>query len=66
MYSDADYRNGRTIQGTVAGSDLEVSVWFPESRNEEVEVLKKGDRIDVSGTVAEWDRLRNSPKVKAD
>lgn len=66
MYSDADYRNGRTIQGTVAGSDLEVSVWFPESRNEEIEGYETGDRIEVSGIVAEWDRLRNAPKIKAD
>lgn len=66
MYSDAEYRHGRTAYGKVADTDVQVSVWFPEARNEEVEALKEGDRVEVTGTVADWDRLRNSPRIKAD
>lgn len=65
MYSDPDLRNGRTVVGIIPGTDLEVSVWFPEGRNDEVDAFERGATYTILGTVAEWDRLRLGPRIRA-
>ncbi len=65
MYSDAAYRNGRTITGTVSEDGVEVRVWFPEVQNEVIDALKPGTVHPVSGTVANFDRLSLRPTVRA-
>jgi hypothetical protein len=66
MYSDPDFRNGRTVSGKIHGSEVSVSIWFPESRNAEVDGFEEGGTYSLVGTVAEWDRLRARPNLKAE
>jgi hypothetical protein len=66
MYSDPDYRAGRTVQGTVAGAELQVLVWFPEAMNGDLDSVQKGDVLRVRGEVREWDPLRRRPSVLAE
>jgi len=66
MYSDAAYRNGRTVTGTVSGTGVEVCVWFPEAQNEVINALDRGSAYPVGGTVAAFDRLSSRPTVRAD
>jgi hypothetical protein len=65
VYSDAEYRNGRTVTGTLEGSELEVVVFFPASRNEEVQEWQPGSLHWVNGDVRNWDRLRKRPEFLA-
>lgn len=59
------YRGGRTLVGTVADTDVSVEVRLPPSRNAETRGLSRGDRIRVSGTVVEWQKLDGRPLVEA-
>ncbi len=60
------YRSGRTATGTVAGTDLPVAVRFPDSRNGELESVRRGDTLSVQGTVVDWQRLYDRPDIRAD
>jgi hypothetical protein len=64
-FSDAGYRNGRTVPGTIAGTEILVCVWYPEAQNEEVDSYDKGSTYLVEGTVEEWDTLRKRPNIRA-
>jgi hypothetical protein len=66
MYSDAAYRNGRTVTGTVSETGVEVRVWFPEVQNEVIDALERGSVHPVSGTVAAFDPLSLRPTIRAD
>jgi len=64
-FSDSHYRNGRTVSGTIAGTGVAVSVWFPEAQNEEVDAFKRGSDYHVNGAVEDWDSLRKRPNIRA-
>jgi hypothetical protein len=59
------YRNGRTLTGTVEGTELPVAVRFPPERNRETEPLASGDRIEVRGRAVEWETLAGRTVVEA-
>ena len=65
VYSEVEYRNGRTVTGNLEDSDLEVVVFFPGSRNEEVDEWQPGSLLRVKGEVRDWDRLRKRPELFA-
>jgi hypothetical protein len=66
MFSDPDFRNGRTVTGTIAGTPVEVSVLWPSILNDEVDAFQRESNYPVRGTVAEWDRLRMRPIIRAE
>ena len=65
LFSDPDFRNGRTVTGVIHGTSVEVSVLFPGVLNDEVDAFKPGPSSPVKGLVADWDRLRRRPVVRA-
>jgi hypothetical protein len=65
IYTEADYRDGQTVTGVVMGSDLEVVVYFPSDRNEEVKEWEPGSVHSVTAEVNDWDRLRKRPELLA-
>ncbi len=65
VYSDAAYRDGHTVVGVVTGSDLEVAVYFPSARNEEVKEWEEGSTQTLLVEVTDWDRLRKRPELMA-
>lgn len=50
-------REGRTVQGKVAGTDREITVRFPADRNEELDGLSPGAEVDVEAAIGGWDTL---------
>lgn len=60
-----DYRNGKTIIGTIVGSDRSINVRFPDSRNDELESLEKGDMVELSGVIIKWDTLYDRVNLEA-
>ncbi len=64
-FTGSEYRNGQTVTGTIIGSDQEVTVYFPEARNEEVKGWEPGSSHVVRGVVNDWDRLRKRPELLA-
>lgn len=66
VWDAPEYRDGSTLVGTVAGSDVKALVRFPPSLNDAVQALKRGERCAVRGTVAEWERLREQVVLHAE
>ena len=66
LFSDPNFGNGRTVSGTITGTDVEVLVLFPNSLNERVDGMEPGSDYSVTGVVAQWDGLRELPIVRAD
>lgn len=65
-YSDPDYRNGRTVSGTIGGTDIEVSVLFPIVLNEKTDSVEPGSTLLIAGVVSDWDSLRKRPTIRAE
>jgi hypothetical protein len=65
VFSDSQYRNGQMVTGTLLGSELEVAVFFPDERNDEVKGWAPGSMHAVRGEVSDWDRLRKRPQLLA-
>ncbi|MGD2121182.1 MAG: hypothetical protein PVJ76_05540 [Gemmatimonadota bacterium] len=65
IYTEADYRDGQTVTGVLVGSELEVVVYFPSDRNEEIKDWKPGSVHGVQAEVTDWDRLRKRPELLA-
>jgi len=63
---DGAYRGGQTVQGSIAGSDIPISVRFPAAQSDELGRPARGARIPVRGTVVEWQGLHDRPTVEAD
>lgn len=61
----ADYRDGRTLRGTVDGTDFVVEVRFPPGRNDELADLGRGDRVPVRARAVQWESLRSQPLLEA-
>jgi hypothetical protein len=66
MFSDPDFRDGRTVTGTIDGTAVEVSVLWPSILNDEVDAFNRGSSYPVQGTVASWARLRLRPIIRAE
>jgi hypothetical protein len=62
---DAGYRRGRTVTGTVYGTDVQVVVRFPESQNAEIDALAPGSIRKVRGSVVDWEKLSGRPVLHA-
>lgn len=60
----ADYRDGRTLQGTVDDTAFVVEVRFPPGRNDELAGLGRGDRIPVRARAIQWQSLRTQPLMQ--
>jgi hypothetical protein len=65
MFSDPAFRDGRTVTGTIGGTEIQVSVLFPHTLNEEVDSMEPGETYPIQGAVTEWDRLRLRPTMRA-
>jgi hypothetical protein len=66
MYSEPDFKDGRTVTGTVVGADIEVSVLYPNALNGEVDSFELGADLPVWGVVSDWDSLRKQPTLRVD
>jgi hypothetical protein len=55
----AGYHNGKTITGTVVGSDQTVQIFTRDSANLRVERLSRGDQWHTPAAVHAWDSLYN-------
>ena len=55
----ADYRNGKTINGTVAGTDQTVQIFTRDNASPLVERLSRGDQWRTAAAVHGWDSLYN-------
>lgn len=66
MYSDPAYHKGRTVDGLISGTDLDVRISLPDVLNEMADGLKAGSTCTVAGNVAELDRLNLRPIIRAD
>jgi len=58
-------KNGLTLVGTIKGSDLSAEIRFPESQNDELNSLGRGDTVSVSTTLAGWKTLYDRPQLDA-
>jgi hypothetical protein len=65
IYTEAEYRDGQTVTGVLIGSDLEVVVYFPSDRNDEIKQWAPGSVHSVQAEVNDWDRLRKRPELMA-
>ena len=63
---DPEYRGGQTVQGSIAGSEIPISVRFPAARSDELGRPARGSHIPVRGMVVEWQNLHDRPTVEAD
>ena len=66
MYSDPDYRDGRTVSGTISATAVDVSVQYPVVLNEEIDPGKPGSSLSVCGKVSSWDILRRQPTIRVE
>ena len=66
MFSEPDYRNGRTVSGTIGATAIEVSVSYPFVLNEEIDSVEPGSILSVCGTVSDWDGLRRQPRIRVE
>ncbi|MGI9516661.1 MAG: hypothetical protein ACR2NP_06440 [Pirellulaceae bacterium] len=58
-FEDLDYLHGNTLNGTLTGTRLLVSVQLPARYNQEVEHLDRGESFSCSGALLRWDHLRS-------
>jgi len=65
VFSDAAYRNGRTVTGSISGTEVKARAWFPEIENDRIDALEPGTIEAVTGTIAEFDRLSLRPTIRA-
>lgn len=62
---DPTYRHGRTVTGSVAGTEIDVEVRFPADRNDEIDGLRRGAIHPVTATVVDWEKLSEKPVLEA-
>ena len=54
---DAAFENGRTVIGTIAGTDQKVQLFAVEASNDQLDYLARGGSWQTLATVASWDSL---------
>jgi len=60
-----EYRDGRAIVGTVAGSPARVKLLAARSSNDRTDALQRGQRLDVRATFTSWDDIRDRGEFMA-
>jgi len=55
--SDKRFRNGRTVTGTISGTDCKAKLQLPKERNDEVDALDRGTQFSVDCLLLKWDNL---------
>ena len=53
---DAQYKKGRTLVGNVGKA--RVMVFFPEQKNQQMSVFKRGVQVEVSAKLHDWKSLQ--------
>ncbi|MCA9246916.1 MAG: hypothetical protein KDA42_07360 [Planctomycetales bacterium] len=61
---DRTFREGRTIKGTLAGSEQKVSMLFRQDRNAEFDDLRHGDHLAARCTIVGWDDLYSRAELQ--
>ena len=51
---DNSLRNGRTIQGAIVDTEIEVKIQLPDALNDQADSLSRGDSYEVEGIVNRW------------
>ena len=51
---DNSLRNGRTIQGAIVDTEIEVKIQLPDALNDQADGLSRGDSYEVEGIVNRW------------
>ena len=51
---DNSLRNGRTIQGVIVDTEIEVKIQLPDALNDQADGLSRGDSYEVEGIVNRW------------
>ena len=59
MASDPRYAYGKSITGTIEGTDQAVQIITPESQNNDVNNLRRGDVWSAQISIIDWDSLYN-------
>ena len=54
---DAAFENGRTVVGTIAGTDQKVQLFAVEASNNSLDYLARGGSWQTLATVKTWDSL---------
>ena len=57
LSEEADHRNGKTVTGKIANTDMEVELYTAEISNKDIEQLTRGDAWSVYATIRKWDNL---------
>ena len=55
--SDERFRNGRTVTGTISGTQCKAKIQLPEERNDEVDTLDSGTRLSADCLLLKWDNI---------
>jgi hypothetical protein len=59
LNSDSGYQNGKTVTGTIEGTQQTIEIAVPETFNTELESFRRGDVWQATITVTSWDNLYN-------
>ena len=59
LNSDPRYEYGKSITGTVQGTDQSIQVITPEALNDKNDELRRGDAWPVQISLLNWDSLYN-------
>ena len=51
---DESLRKGRTIQGEIVDTEIEVKIQLPDSFNDQADGVSRGDTYEVEGIVSRW------------
>ena len=59
MASDPRYEYGKSVTGTIEGTNQAVQVITPESQNDDIDDLRRGDNWQTQISITDWDSLYN-------
>ena len=57
--SDPRYAYGKSVTGTIQGTGQAIQVITPESRNDKIDDLRRGDLWQTQIVLVDWDSLYN-------
>ena len=55
--SNERFRNGRTVTGTISGTECKAKLQMPEERNDEVDALDSGTTLSADCLLLKWDNI---------
>ena len=59
MTSDPRYEFGKSVTGTIEGTNQAIQVMTPESQNDQIDDLRRGDVWQTQISIIDWDSLYN-------